>query len=546
VLEQIASFVAFFIYLLVLKSFFLPLFIIPTGSMAETLYGAHATHTCPNCGMEYPVGLPLRGPSDARVAAHIVQCPNCRWQEQIGPAHLMAELRRQGVPSDDPLHGSLRERAGDRIMVHGWLYELGGALAPQRWDVVVFKVPTDGQTNYIKRLIGKPGETIEIIDGDIFVTDPHTGETAIARKTPHAQHALWFSYYDHDSPPRRPAGATQYHPRWIALEDGNGWSGLDTRRPSFDGLEGGLGEIQFVTAPGATRAPGEIADVYGYNNSFPCVVEPASGRVRVHSPEHKIVTDLRLSCEIAIEAAGQGGFVEISTSKYSDRFFARLYAEADGRVSRVTLEHVRKGDSQRQIWGDRAFTPGLKGPLHVAMSNVDHVVSVEIDGQPVEGLRSTLAQYDITPDLARRQSQQKKPPRVAIAAHNVKASLAHLLIERDVFYTDSPLGREQRPVHATQGQPIVLNDNAYFVLGDNSPSSLDGRYSFAQSGQKCVGPHLADSDYQEGTVPADQLIGPAFLVYWPGTDALLPGRKLPRWLELLNQLPGPGRIRWIH
>ena len=69
-LTQIASFVELFVWLLVLKSFFLPLFIIPTGSMAETLSGAHATYTCPNCGYEYPVGF--HDPEGPR----IVQCPN--------------------------------------------------------------------------------------------------------------------------------------------------------------------------------------------------------------------------------------------------------------------------------------------------------------------------------------------------------------------------------------------------------------------------------------------------------------------------------------
>ena len=88
------------------------------------------------------------------------------------------------------------------------------------------------------------------------------------------------------------------------------------------------------------------------------------------------------------------------------------------------------------------------------------------------------------------------------------------------------------------------------MLGDNSPASLDGRFSFAQRDDDPVGPHLKAAyeagAYQLGTVPADQLLGPAFLVYWPGTDALLPDQYLPQWLRLLNQLPGPGRIRWIH
>ena len=40
---------------------------------------------------------------------------------------------------------------------------------PDRGDLVVFKTPADNRTDYIKRLIGLPGDNIQFINGELYL-----------------------------------------------------------------------------------------------------------------------------------------------------------------------------------------------------------------------------------------------------------------------------------------------------------------------------------------------------------------------------------------
>ncbi len=47
---------------------------------------------------------------------------------------------------------------------------------PERGDVIVFKLPGQENINYVKRLIGLPGETIKVINGEVYIKSNNTKE----------------------------------------------------------------------------------------------------------------------------------------------------------------------------------------------------------------------------------------------------------------------------------------------------------------------------------------------------------------------------------
>ena len=57
---------------------------------------------------------------------------------------------------------------GERIFINKITYTLGSGRI-DRWDTVVFWYPLDPSKSYIKRVIGIPGDQIEMFHGDVFV-----------------------------------------------------------------------------------------------------------------------------------------------------------------------------------------------------------------------------------------------------------------------------------------------------------------------------------------------------------------------------------------
>lgn len=519
--DTIESIVVAFILAFVFRAFIVEAFVIPTGSMAPGLYGLHGDHRCDLC--KYPIVFGIREGRTGQGELPpnpSVRCPNCGCQEGRNSA-----LHTK----DDPVVPS----SGDRILVLKWPYDLGARwLGPKRWDVVVFKDPQEGEQNYIKRLLGLPGEVLEIIDGDIYVAPADTVPAdirealskapppgrpdgrrlnaeqqerlanllRIQRKTPVAQESLWMVHYDHDFKPdlTRLLALPNGVPVWAAEQPHNTAWDVSTPRVKFKPADTREHWLQLT---GKT-----IQDSYGYNSLQPSM-----------QPSVRNVSDVRL--RLVLVPGGTQGTISLDLLRGTDGFVAHLSADGTVRLMR----HER-GSVDREIDNGRTDALRPPHPVTIEFENVDYRVALRIDGAEVVATDESQYRPDVAGLLRAADTLGPGPEAaVRIGAKELPLEIRHLSVHRDVYYRSEIFTEESRgklrnafvhyPGWGTMTNPIYLRESPpdYFCLGDNSPQSKDSRLWWE------VCPLLESrGDYQHGTVPGDQMIGRAFFVYWPG------------------------------
>ncbi|HEX4612703.1 MAG TPA: S26 family signal peptidase, partial [Urbifossiella sp.] len=134
--EAVETVVFVVVLVLLLKLFVTEAFVIPTGSMAETLYGIQKIITCQKCGFEFPVNShdEVEGQQGTGRKQQLVGycCPNCRYHGRV------TDLTP--VPAS---------RTGDRVLVLKPIYHFNALGRPARGDVVVFKFPKTPQERWV-------------------------------------------------------------------------------------------------------------------------------------------------------------------------------------------------------------------------------------------------------------------------------------------------------------------------------------------------------------------------------------------------------------
>ncbi len=427
--ENLEAVVVAVILALIIRHFVMEAFVIPTGSMAPTLLGDHFTATCANCRYKFPLakreGVIDRGETvEAR-------CPLCG---------LEGDQNKKTYENPDV-------QGGNKILVNKFLYKF---TPPERWNVIVFKYPSDPlRKNFIKRLVGLPNETLSIDSrGDLSVKPPGGDKFFLARKPRHVQEELWMPAYDSRFPdPRMPA----WKPEGPA----------DVARWQTDRLPAGP-EV-FTAKPGEGETclhyVKEIRDHYGYNPAG----HGAAG--------HNLVGDVRVRVSVVPDKDCKA--IRISTVE-NDRV---LTAEVLCGAGDVAILTSQQNTPAHEVL--RAQCPPLRIGVanELALSYADERITLVVNGE-------VIFEKDDFAHFARTESSGVRIAAVGPGG----ARFEHVRIDRDLVYV--PSGSND-----PSSRNLVVPPDSYFVMGDNSPNSQDGRvFGFVRE------PHL---------------IGRAFLVFWP-------------------------------
>ena len=491
--ETIESLVIAFILAFIFRAFVVEAFVIPTGSMADTLRGAHFRLVCPNCSYEFNYRYP-----EARNG--IIP------REQI---YIYSNgLNQEGVPARCPMCGAKIKNSkrwvsnGDRILVLKYLYQF---VDPKPWDVVVFKNPSDpAAENYIKRLIGRPKETIQIQDGDVYINDQ------IQRKPKHVQDVLWMRTYHSDYQIPAKPDSNQIKERWTdpfrPQKTNSAWEfNPATRCFEFAGS----------SQPDVMRFNPER--IRKFSQSF-CAY---NGQDFISTA---ITSDLKVSGLLS-PAASQGS-IDLLLGKYDRIYNAKINFNGQCSISEVdsqTYSIVREFASKKFP----ALTPGKT--IRVSFEVVDHSLRLYL------GKEEPLEYFGPNdPEDWGYELNLRKPqfPSIAVAGQGSAFQFKQVAVYRDVHYTNEQ--GPNKPGRGTQGHSFTLKEDEFFVLGDNSPKSHDSRF-WDLPGKRNGGAE----PYTTGVVPRDYLIGRAFFVYWPG------GFHLTDWMPYAV-IPNFANMRFIH
>ncbi|MBZ0135143.1 MAG: signal peptidase I [Planctomycetes bacterium] len=363
---------------------------------------------------------------------------------------------------------------GDRVLVDKFVYAWRD---PARWEPTVFRYPLRRTDPYVKRTIALPLEQVLIAQGDVYVRAPG-GSIELLRKTPAARDELWLPIIEHLSS----------NTAWVS----------NFKRDGDLAFEDGLislrkrGVVMFPRG-GTDDLPGDVTD---HDASFGATETPAD-RYGKH-----VVGDLRIRADVKL---GENGELSITLVRDEDAYTLTMrpgpggcklvHDGGDGAYGELAVEHVSAidlvaGDTHLAAFSlaDGLLRLDIDGANHVS-ENVGTPLLDQLIARDAEG--SINLAGPVALEIAGAEPPDGRKSRIELrggAEHGAEVRIVS--IDRDIYY----IGRTLNEFGESRELPfqVELGEEQYFVLGDNSPGSLDSRYwsrvsLFLSDGTQVVG-----------------------------------------------------------
>jgi signal peptidase I len=403
----------------VLEGLVVPVHIIG-ASMAEAFYGPHIELTCSDCGFPFAFdAAELSLPAAAT-------CPNCGYR-------------------DNKTDG-LSIHSGDRLIIDKVTYRFR---APRRWEPILFRCGPPQSGYCIKRVVGLPGETVEIAAGDVWINGQ--------RAQKNLQDLKAMAVVVHDTRYRSADALLPY--RWRPAARASGWKS-DRHGFHFQPLLASQGSDPRVLDEQAYSVPdwlcyqhrrsragshveeGAVSDNYGYNQTV--------------SRELNDTADLYLLA--IVEVAGQG----VLALQMGD-----CLLQLETKTDRGILFYDSRV-AQRFSWDSALLT----NESIIEVISVDQQFLFAVDGVTLISFDCDKVELPLDENIPQSDQLPRLPTdaQVAIGVGGLRVQVRELRLLRDIYYTNGP-----KVVTDAEDRIYQLGEGEYFVLGDNSPISLDSR-----------------------------------------------------------------------
>jgi signal peptidase I len=603
--ETVESIVVAFVLAFLFRTFEAEAFVIPTGSMSPSLQGRHKDVHCAECGFRFRTSASSEDPEEighgpgqhiSLRAAEVVGgvCQMCGYPMPYTsdlPTHAAKEVSQF---TDIEEIGSFRTYPGDRILVNKYGFDFGD---PQRWDVIVFKFPGDGNMNYIKRLVGMPGETLRIFHGDVF-TRPlgEEGEFQLERKPADKVAAMLQYVHDTDYEPAKlvnagwplrwaattpdgwqvtaepgdktvaqrftvdlPADApeAQLRYRHIISESVDNWEAAELARrdPAV--------KAQAAEALEASAIPQLISDFNSYNATLTrSVLDGGQSWSSLYSESFlgmNWVGDLAVEADVEVlEARGELSLDVVEAGRH----YRATVDLKSGEVA-VTIVDGRNGEPLADFKATGRTTLKAAGNYTVRFANVDDELRLWVDDElvPLEGAKYdpeklfTDGRQGMIPWADEAGGDQGDLAPAGVAARGAKLEISRLAVLRDVYYiatterllrtttdamhSDYPNWRRGDLANPQAWNRFLTRRAVEFPIENEQLFAMGDNSPFSQDARVwTISPTYKG---QPGGAYLDRrlLIGKAICVFWPHSWGAVPG------LPVLPGFPNLGDVRLV-